>query len=192
MARSGCTLVHVRADTRHEHGPIVLTPAEAPQRSRQTIILPTDEPTRPTDKPHQTNTRTHARTPTSKLLNRCQQTHASRQLTSYPWGVSLARAACVILPRAAGFRCAHCWTAAGELFASRRLAAFSPPSPVTLCASLGYTALWRAMRRRRSADQCDGIARAVRVSSLVRRCSFQARSRKKTHAGRNERQNHRV
>jgi hypothetical protein len=32
----------------------------------------------------------------------------------------------------------------------------------------------------------------VRVSSLVRRCSFQARSRKKTHAGRNERQNHRV
>ena len=75
---------------------------------------------------------------------------------------------------------------------SRRLAAISPPSPVTLCASLGYTALWRAMRRRRSADQCDGIARAVRVSSLVRRCSFQARSRKKTHAGRNERQNHRV
>ena len=89
MARSGCTLVHARADTRHVHGPIVLTPIEAPQRSLQPIILPTDEPTRPTDKPHQANTRTHARAPTRKLINRCHQTHASRQPTSYPWGCQL-------------------------------------------------------------------------------------------------------
>ena len=33
MARSGFTLVHVRADTRHVHGPTVLTPVEAPHRA---------------------------------------------------------------------------------------------------------------------------------------------------------------
>ena len=44
-------------------------------------------------------------------------------------GASLVRAACGILPRAAGFRCAHCWTAAGELFAIASLGSLLAAEP---------------------------------------------------------------
>ena len=41
----------------------------------------------------------------------------------------MARAACVILPRAAGFRCAHCWTSAGEFFAIASLGSLLAAEP---------------------------------------------------------------
>ena len=68
----------------------------------------------------------------------------------------MARAACGILPRAAGFRCAHCWTAAGELFAIASLGSLLAAEP-----SYALRIVWlhRIVVRHAAASQRGSVRR---------------------------------
>ena len=66
----------------------------------------------------------------------------------------MARAACVLLPRAAGFRCAHCWTAAGECFAIASLGSLLAAEPSY---ALRIAWLHRIVARHAAASQCRSV-----------------------------------